>query len=184
MPAAGQTRMRPARRHSRCVWSAETPAVPAAPPRAVLTRVDELQRKLRHVIVLRPQAEAIIANPISYGHVHLADHLGLPLHFLWTQPEMATRVTPRHHPEETGTARGCSCFSICRTAYAPSLVAAGRLCPHARHAGLCPPPGALPVREDVAGVAPQQERPRPAAGPHQPHVLRRHPLRHGDGRGG
>lgn len=38
------------------------------------------------------QAEAIIANPISYGHIHLADHLGLPLHFLWTQPEMATRV--------------------------------------------------------------------------------------------
>ena len=38
------------------------------------------------------QAEAIIANPISYGHIHLADHLGLPLHFLWTQPETATRV--------------------------------------------------------------------------------------------
>ena len=31
--------------------------------------------------------------------MHLADHLGLPLHFLWTQPETATRVssaTPRH----------------------------------------------------------------------------------------
>lgn len=39
------------------------------------------------------QAEAIIANPISYGHIHLADELGLPLHFLWTQPETATRVS-------------------------------------------------------------------------------------------
>jgi sterol 3beta-glucosyltransferase len=43
------------------------------------------------------KAEAIIANPISYGHVHLADHLGLPLHFLWTQPETATRAFA--HPQ-------------------------------------------------------------------------------------
>jgi hypothetical protein len=43
--------------------------------------------------LLLSQAEAIIANPISYGHVSLADHLGLPLHFLWTQPETATKVT-------------------------------------------------------------------------------------------
>jgi hypothetical protein len=49
---------------------------------------------LSGLLHLDMQADAIIANPISYGHISLADHLGLPLHWLWTQPETATRVRP------------------------------------------------------------------------------------------
>ena len=38
------------------------------------------------------QADALIANPISYGHIHVADALGIPLHILFTMPWTATRV--------------------------------------------------------------------------------------------
>lgn len=48
------------------------------------------------------QAEAIIASPISYGGPHLADHLHLPLHVLFTMP-----WTP------TGVRLHCDCLSIC-----------------------------------------------------------------------
>ena len=126
------------------------------------------------------QAEAIIANPISYGHVHLADHLGLPLHFLWTQPETATRVPACWHLSATVKAPISFCF------LQPDCTMPGGTVPTGSWmciAGLCAPPGALPVREDVAGVAPQRQHPRPAPRPHQPHVLRGHPLRHGHGRG-
>ncbi|CAL8465481.1 g5017 [Coccomyxa elongata] len=37
------------------------------------------------------QADAMIANPISYGHVHVADALGIPLHILFTMPWTATK---------------------------------------------------------------------------------------------
>ena len=40
------------------------------------------------------QADAIIANPISYAHVHVADALGIPLHILFTMPWTATKAGP------------------------------------------------------------------------------------------
>ncbi len=40
------------------------------------------------------QADAIVANPISYGGPHLADHLGVPLHYLFTMPYSTTSVRP------------------------------------------------------------------------------------------
>ena len=39
------------------------------------------------------QADALIANPISYGHVHVADALGIPLHILFTMPWTATKAS-------------------------------------------------------------------------------------------
>ena len=36
------------------------------------------------------QAEAIIANPISYGHIHCAEKLGIPLHMAFTMPSSPT----------------------------------------------------------------------------------------------
>ena len=40
-----------------------------------------------------------MANPISYGGPHLADHLGVPLHYLFTMPYSTTSVcTPAPHP--------------------------------------------------------------------------------------
>jgi hypothetical protein len=38
------------------------------------------------------QADALIANPISYAHVHVADALGIPLHILFTMPWTATQA--------------------------------------------------------------------------------------------
>lgn len=54
------------------------------------------------------QAEAIIANPISYGHIHIADALGLPLHFLfsassrrplWCKSAVIPCVLPAHQSQ-------------------------------------------------------------------------------------
>jgi sterol 3beta-glucosyltransferase len=42
------------------------------------------------------RAEAIIANPISYGHVHCAQKLGIPLHMVFTMPSSPTAAFP--HP--------------------------------------------------------------------------------------
>ena len=42
------------------------------------------------------QADAIIANPPTYGHIHCAERLGVPLHLMFPQPWVATRAFP--HP--------------------------------------------------------------------------------------
>jgi UDP:flavonoid glycosyltransferase YjiC (YdhE family) len=42
------------------------------------------------------RAEAIIANPISYGHIHCAQKLGIPLHMVFTMPSSPTSAFP--HP--------------------------------------------------------------------------------------
>ncbi len=39
------------------------------------------------------QADALIANPIGYAHIHVADALGIPLQILFTMPWTATKVT-------------------------------------------------------------------------------------------
>ena len=39
------------------------------------------------------QADALIANPIGYAHIHVADALDIPLHILFTMPWTATRVS-------------------------------------------------------------------------------------------
>ncbi|KAL3463446.1 hypothetical protein BJX64DRAFT_121014 [Aspergillus heterothallicus] len=41
-------------------------------------------------------AEAIIANPPSFAHVHCAQALGIPLHLMFTMPWTSTRAVP--HP--------------------------------------------------------------------------------------
>lgn len=46
-------------------------------------------------------ANAIISNPVSYGHIHCAEALGIPLHLMFPQPWVPTKAFP--HP--------LSCFS-------------------------------------------------------------------------
>lgn len=41
-------------------------------------------------------AEAIIANPPSFAHIHLAQAMGIPLHLIFTMPYSPTRAFP--HP--------------------------------------------------------------------------------------
>ena len=41
-------------------------------------------------------ADAIIANPPSYGHIHCAEKLGIPLHMMFTMPWSPTQYFP--HP--------------------------------------------------------------------------------------
>lgn len=41
-------------------------------------------------------ANAIISNPVSYGHVHVAERLGCPLHIMFPQPWVPTKAFP--HP--------------------------------------------------------------------------------------
>jgi hypothetical protein len=41
-------------------------------------------------------AEAIIANPPSFAHIHLAEALGIPLHLMFTMPYSPTKAFP--HP--------------------------------------------------------------------------------------
>lgn len=42
------------------------------------------------------QADAVIANPVSYAHVHVAEALGCPLHLCFTMPYSRTGAFP--HP--------------------------------------------------------------------------------------
>ncbi|UJR29456.1 hypothetical protein I4U23_010668 [Adineta vaga] len=42
------------------------------------------------------RAEAIIANPVSFGHIHCAQKLGVPLHMVFTMPYSPTTAFP--HP--------------------------------------------------------------------------------------
>lgn len=41
-------------------------------------------------------ADAIIANPPSFAHVHIAERLGIPLHMMFTFPYSPTQAFP--HP--------------------------------------------------------------------------------------
>ena len=41
-------------------------------------------------------ADAIISNPISYGHIHMAEFLSVPLHIFFPQPWYPTSCFP--HP--------------------------------------------------------------------------------------
>jgi UDP:flavonoid glycosyltransferase YjiC (YdhE family) len=59
-------------------------------------RVDE-----RYILPGNPTArpfvaDAIIANPPSFAHIHIAEKLGIPLHMMFTMPWTATRAFP--HP--------------------------------------------------------------------------------------
>ncbi len=53
------------------------------------------------------RADLIVANPPSYGHIHCAEALGVPLHMMFTMPWTPTRMFPHpmthldpggHHP--------------------------------------------------------------------------------------
>lgn len=39
------------------------------------------------------QADALIANPIGYAHIHVADALSIPMQILFTMPWTATKVS-------------------------------------------------------------------------------------------
>ncbi len=39
-------------------------------------------------------AQAIIANPPTYGHIHVAEKLGIPCHMFFTMPYSPTRAFP------------------------------------------------------------------------------------------
>ncbi|TMW59544.1 hypothetical protein Poli38472_004613 [Pythium oligandrum] len=41
-------------------------------------------------------ANAIISNPVTYGHIHVAERLGVPLHIMFPQPWVPTTAFP--HP--------------------------------------------------------------------------------------
>jgi sterol 3beta-glucosyltransferase len=41
-------------------------------------------------------ANAIISNPVTYGHIHVAEKLGIPLHIMFPQPWVPTTAFP--HP--------------------------------------------------------------------------------------
>ncbi|KAF1771890.1 Glycosyltransferase family 28, N-terminal domain [Phytophthora cactorum] len=43
-----------------------------------------------------PDAQAIISNPVTYGHIHVAEKLGVPLHIMFPQPWVPTVAFP--HP--------------------------------------------------------------------------------------
>ncbi|KAF1851449.1 glycosyltransferase family 1 protein [Cucurbitaria berberidis CBS 394.84] len=53
---------------------------------------DQLPEQLRKPFV----ADAIIANPPSFGHIHCAEKLGIPLHIMFTMPWSPTQQFP--HP--------------------------------------------------------------------------------------
>ncbi|KAG6947747.1 hypothetical protein JG687_00015911 [Phytophthora cactorum] len=42
------------------------------------------------------QRQAIISNPVTYGHIHVAERLGVPLHIMFPQPWVPTTAFP--HP--------------------------------------------------------------------------------------
>ena len=42
------------------------------------------------------RTDAIIANPVSYGHIHIAEALSVPLHIFFTMPYSPTGAFP--HP--------------------------------------------------------------------------------------
>ncbi|TMW59529.1 hypothetical protein Poli38472_004598 [Pythium oligandrum] len=42
------------------------------------------------------RANAIISNPVTYGHIHVAERLGVPLHIMFPQPWVPTTAFP--HP--------------------------------------------------------------------------------------
>ncbi|RLN88486.1 hypothetical protein BBJ28_00021217, partial [Nothophytophthora sp. Chile5] len=42
------------------------------------------------------RAHAIISNPVTYGHIHVAEKLGVPLHIMFPQPWVPTAAFP--HP--------------------------------------------------------------------------------------
>ncbi|KAF0693767.1 Aste57867_15266 [Aphanomyces stellatus] len=42
------------------------------------------------------RAQAIISNPVTYGHIHVAEKLGVPLHIMFPQPWVPTQEFP--HP--------------------------------------------------------------------------------------
>ncbi|KAE9003266.1 Sterol 3-beta-glucosyltransferase [Phytophthora rubi] len=42
------------------------------------------------------RAHAIISNPVTYGHIHVAERLGVPLHIMFPQPWVPTTAFP--HP--------------------------------------------------------------------------------------
>ena len=42
------------------------------------------------------RADAIISNPVTYGHIHVAQALGIPLHIMFPQPWSPTKAFP--HP--------------------------------------------------------------------------------------
>ena len=77
------------------------------------------------------QADALIANPIGYAHIHVADALDIPLHILFTMPWTATRVSL------------CCAAASALNIFPRACMMVLSACQHARCAlaGVCTPPG-------------------------------------------
>lgn len=74
----------------------------------------------------RGQADAIIANPVTYAHIHVAEALGCPLHLCFTMPYSRTGSFP--HPLARPTAvtaaapGAATCMACSRSATAAVVV--------------------------------------------------------------
>lgn len=62
------------------------------------------------------RADAIIANPVSYGHVHVAEYLDVPLHLMFPQPWTPTTAFP--HP--LSSVRLCVIIACRLACYGPT----------------------------------------------------------------
>lgn len=82
------------------------------------------------------QADAIIANPISYGHIHVADALGIHLHILFTMPWTATRVRTLLHLLSCHLSQDLSVLRQLEMQITPSVIASIGVC--SRGGGCCP----------------------------------------------
>lgn len=75
-------------------WKACTEADPG-PPEGT-DNLDESERRKVHPILPPFIAECVIANPPSFGHIHVAERLAIPMHIMFTMPWSPTRAFP--HP--------------------------------------------------------------------------------------
>ena len=61
---------------------------------------------------MHAQAEAIIANPVCYGHIHCAEKLNVPIHMLFTMPWTPTGAFPHPmvRPARLSSSAGGACY--------------------------------------------------------------------------
>ena len=98
----GVAKLRMLRDIVRALWPAVTAADPSDP-------------------AARPfVADAIIANPVSFGHMHVAEAMGVPLHMMFLQPCALCRATGS--PPPAPRARACV---MCHALACPSRPRAG-----------------------------------------------------------
>ncbi|GAB1310849.1 hypothetical protein MFIFM68171_01059 [Madurella fahalii] len=85
-----------------CIEAGDGMGIPP-PPRRADEMLDE-----QSVLPIDPGnrpfvADAIIANPPSFAHIHIAEKLGIPLHMMFTMPWTPTRAFPHPLADVTST---------------------------------------------------------------------------------